>query len=98
MKTEEILQAIKTLHDNVFPQTDRSRAITLTGSVLTLPNESCKTLSFINTTGGNITLTIKGGGNIVFPVNAGATLNVLNTNLVTVNGTNGQSFGYIISE
>ena len=98
MRTEELLQRIKDLHDKVFPQTDSTRNITLTGSVQTLPNESCKSVTIINTTGADLRVTTNGGTTVIIPNNAGITVGVTNTNKVTVNGTATQVLSYLISE
>lgn len=98
MLVEELLKRIRDIQERVWPQTDRSRSVTLTGSALTLPNESCKTVTIINTTGANVILTINGGNNITLPTSTGLEISVTNTNLITANGTLSAALSYIISE
>ena len=82
----------------VWPQKDRSRLATLTGSALTLPNESCKSVTFLNTTGSDVNFIVNSGDAFALPTSVGITLFVSNTNLITVNGTNAETLQYIISE
>lgn len=98
MKVEELLKRIRDVQERVWPQTDRSRSFTLTGSAIALPNESCKTVTILNTTGANLVITINGGDNITIPNNVGIEISVTNTNLVRVNGTLSAALSYIISE
>ncbi len=98
MLVEELLKRIRDVQERVWPQTDRSRSFTLTGSAIALPNESCKVVTLLNTTGANLVITINGGDNITIPNNVGIEISVTNTNLVRVNGTLSAALSYIISE
>lgn len=98
MKVEELLKRIRDVQERVWPQTDRSRSITLTGSAIALPNESCKVVTILNTTGANVVISINSGDNITIPNNVGIEISVTNTNLVRVNGTLSAALSYIISE
>ena len=98
MLTDELLKRINDIITKTQPQKDTSKTVTLTGSALTLPNESCKYVTFLNLTGENVILTINGGGNFTLPTNVGITVFVTNTNQITANGTNLDTLQYIISE
>jgi len=99
MKVEELLKRIKEVQEKVWPQTDRSRSFTLTGSAIALPNESCKVVTLLNTTGANVVISINSGDNITIPSGLYPLIvKVSNTNLIRVNGTAANVLHYIISE
>ncbi len=98
MLTDELLKRISDTMLKAFPKRDTTRVVTLTGSALTLPDESCKYVTFLNLTGENVILTVNSGGNFTLPNNVGITIFVTNTNQITANGTNLDTLQYIISE
>lgn len=95
--TDIFLQSLfQRLQEFLRRGSDISRNVTLTGALIPLPAEKCIQVTIINTTGSDIYFSANNTESIILADKGGVTLDVSNTEQISVSGTG--TLSYIVSK
>jgi len=95
--TDIFLQSLfQRLQEFLRRGSDISRNVTLTGALIPLSAEKCIGVTIINTTGANVFFSVNNTASVTLLDKAGVSLDVSNTEQVSVSGTG--TLSYIVSK
>ncbi len=87
---------IERLYNAIRRGNDISRNVTLTGTLTPLNTEKCVNVTIINTTGGNVSVSINNTDVDTIPDKSGVTIDVVQTSNISVSGSG--TLSYIVSK
>lgn len=78
------------------PLVDFSRTVTATGTLTSLPAESCEQVNIINSSAGILYVSVNSGSAISLPASAITLFSAINTSAIRISGSS--AIGYIVSK
>jgi len=92
---QNLQKTVFNVQETVRRGSDKSFNVTLSGALIPLPAEASLSVTLVNTTGNDVSVSINNTVPITLPDKAGVTLEVVNANEISVSGSG--TLSYIVS-